>query len=257
MAGPKFNLKKNESKSLKASGSGSSGSMNPFQMMILKQQMDSGKKEQAVQSIPQVMGEVRNSFGGNVPPGTNVKAGDVSFDMNPKLDSEQSKAVAASTIYPGIKNQVMDLIRGGTLNSQKGLFGMGSGVMPEADRTLRQYAVENSNPLATYYDPHLQDLQSKIKKLQELMFERGGTALTDTERDILGSAFMLHGKSDDQIINDIGYADSLVEAKSKIALGGSDAARQLMSRSPIPGSPGYQAAGNQQGQDEDPLGLFK
>ena len=56
------------------------------------------------------------------------------------------------------------------------------------------------------------------------MFERGGTALTPTETKILGSAFILHGKTDERILADIDLADKIVEARARLSLGGSNAA---------------------------------
>lgn len=197
-------------------------------LWLAKQIYDQNLKKQEESNIGGNIERIRAQFGGQIPVNTKLKAGNATLDLNPKLDTEQTKAVAASQLYPNIKNQAVDLIKKGTLNSKNGALGLG--IFPEVDRTIRQFSVERSNPLTTYYDKDLQRLQSKMQKLKELMFDRGGTALTPTETKILGAPFILHGKSDEQILEDIGTADSLLETKARLALGGSNAAM-----SPIPG----------------------
>lgn len=241
-----------KSVSLKAPSFGK-GADNQLMAYILSQQKGEDKsnlKSQERGNIGTELQNIKNSLGRDFNPGESVSIDGASITPNPKLDTEQSKAVAASELYPGIKNQAVNLIKQGTLNSKNGL--MGSGAFQNADRTVRQFSAEQSNPLGTYYDQDLQRLQSKMQKLKELMFDRGGTALTPTEQSILGSAFILHGKTDQQILEDIGTADSLVESKARLALGGANAAR-----SPIPGMPGYKPDQPQQEEDQDPLGLFK
>ena len=133
-------------------------------------------------------------------------------------------------VYPKSKNQIIDLIKGGVLSSQKGLLGMGKGVLPGLDRGVRQTLVEQDSPWATSFDDKLQNLQSKAKQLKQLMFDISGATLTDNEEAVLGNAFKFAGKSDEQIIADIETADDLVEAKAKLALGGMNAGREMMSQ---------------------------
>lgn len=222
-----FKLPPSKAPSFK-SGSGQGNFIERLMYAQSKGMMDAQMKQQERGNIGQDIETVKQQFGGKVPPGTKLNVGGVSAPLNRELTEGESKSVAASRVYPQVKNKVQELIRGGVLNSKNGLFNTGS--FPNADRTVRQISAQQKSPLTTAYDPDLQMLQSKMAKLKELMFERGGTALTPTEESILGSAFVLEGKSDEQILEDISLADTLVEEKAKLALGGANAAM-----SPIPG----------------------
>ena len=193
---------------------------------------------------------IEQQFGGNIPVDTRYDSGNLSFNLNPKLDQDQTKAVASSDLYPQVKKEAIALIKSGVLNSKKGTLGLG--IFPGVDRTIRQMSAEGKEPLMTSYDSTLQKLQSKMQKLKELMFSLGGTALTPTEEGVLGAPFILRGKSDQQILEDISYADALITKKAQLALGGANAGK-----SPIPGSPGYRSQNNQQDDpSDDPLGIF-
>lgn len=209
-----------------------------------KGMMDAQMKSKQRGNISEDIDVIKGEFGGNIPVGTTYTPGDVAVPLNPKLDNEQSRAVAANEVYPGIKQEVLGLIKGGTLGSQKGFLGMGKKVLPDVDRTVRQMSAQSKSPLATYYDPKLQMLQSRLANLKQIMFERSGATLTTNEESVLGNAFKLEGKSDDQIIADIESADALVEAKARLILGGANAAR-----SPIPGMRNSVGVQNQQGQN--------
>lgn len=202
--------------------------VNPLEVMAAKEIIAKKKRGNIGRDIEMI----RQQFGGQIPPGTKFNFEDISVPLNRELSESEAKSVAASRVYPDVKNKVQELIKGGVLNSKNGLFN--TGMFPQQDRTVRQFSAQSKDPLLTYYDSDLQMLQSKLSKLKELMFERGGTALTPTEENILGSAFVLKGKNDAQILEDIRLADALVEEKAKLALGGSNAAN-----SPIPGMPGY------------------
>lgn len=207
-----------------------------------------GEDQSALQSqergnIGQEIENVRKSLGRDFNPDEKVTINGVQATPNPKLDNAESKAVAGMSVYPGVKKSIMDLIKGGkdkdgvnqppVFSSQKGLFGIGEGTMPNADRSVRQMAVQQSSPYATFYDKRLQDLQSKSKQLKQLMFDISGATLTDNEEAVLGNAFLFEGKSDEQIMADIESADDLMEAKAKVALGGANAAKTM-----IPGMTG-------------------
>jgi hypothetical protein len=221
----RFNFKPDNSGSPKAPSFGSSQG-NALEMFIAKSIIDQQNQSKRTKGIGEVMGQVTEQFPNGTPVGSNLNIGEntsVSVPLNRELNDAETRSVAANELYPGIKDEAIGLVKKGVLNSKDGFLGMGS--FKDQDRTVRQVAAQQKSPLATYYDPDLQNLQSKLMKLKELMFERGGTALTPTEEHILGNAFVLEGKSDDQILEDISFADKLVETKARLALGGANAAK--------------------------------
>ena len=199
---------------------------------FLKEKMQRQFEMEDRANIGRDIANFEQSVGRKARPGEKFSSGGFSVEMNPDLDTEETKSVASAEVYPQFKNKVIELIQKGTLGSKKGLFGAGKGILPDVDRTVRQMAAQSGDPLTTYYDADLQNLQSKLNKLKEIMFERGGTALTPTEENILGAAFRLRGKSDNQIIEDIEIADALIQKKSEIALGGANAAGDVTPNPP-------------------------
>lgn len=149
-----------------------------------------------------------------VPVGTTMRLGRYNIPLNPKLTDAEQQNLGAQETYREPLDTSISLIKSGVLNSKLGDMG----------RTYRQGAASSNIPLTTYYDPQLQRLQSKLNKAKELMFERGGKALTPTEQAIVGQAFKLTGKNDEQILEDIASADNLIETESRLALGGANAA---------------------------------
>lgn len=208
-----------------AMGGGQSAGIASFISMAANQQQN----QQTASSIGDVMGQVKEQFPGGVPVDTNLNLGkNVSADvkLNRKLDESERKEVAGAKKYGDAKNSIISLIKKKTLDSKKGLFG--TGAFPEADRTVRQMAVQQKSPLATFYDPQLQKLQSRIKELKATMFDMGGSNLSGGERSILEAPFILEGKSDEQILDDISRADQLVQEKASLVLGGSNQAQQSL-----------------------------
>lgn len=205
------------------------GSDNYLERLMYAQSkgmMDAQMKQQERGNISQDIETVKQQFGGNVPPGTTLTVGGVHAPLNRELTESEMGPVAAGQVYPREIKSIKDLIRGGVLNSEKGKGLFNTGIEGNADRTVRQMSAQSQNPLMTYYDPKLQELQSKLAKAKELMFERGGKALTPAEISIVGQAFVLKGKSDDQIIADIDAADDILEAKVGLVTGGANAIDQ-------------------------------
>lgn len=234
---PAYNLKvRRSSTDAPAIGGGRKVSMEDQLMKVigiklLTDSISSQSKSKERGNIGEEIKNVERSLGRPFNPGEKISMGDTTITPNPELNESQSKAVAGMSVYPKAKNQIIDLIKGGILSSQKGLLGMGKGVLPGWDRGVRQTLVEQDSPWATSFDDKLQNLQSKAKKLKQLMFDISGATLTDNEEAVLGNAFKFAGKSDEQIIKDIEDADDLVEAKAKLALGGMNAGREMMGQS--------------------------
>ena len=187
------------------------------------------KAQAEMEAVRGLMGQFQPQLGGQggatqFPPGTTLKAGPLTIPVNPKLTESEQSVIGAQETYPQEIETVKELVKKGTLSGKKGLLG--SGLFPNVDRTVRQGAAQSKDPLLTYYDRDLQRLQSKLAKTKELMFERGGKALTPTEEGIVGQAFILKGKSDEQILEDIEAADQIIESKARLALGGAAAAQQ-------------------------------
>ena len=201
-------------------------------LQSLKDMIKNQSKSKERGNIGQEVLNIKESLGREFNPGEKVSIEGASITPNPKLGSSESKAVAGMSVYPSAKKGIIDLIKGGVFDSQKGLIGMGKGVLPNADRTVRQMSVQQKSPLFTSFDSKLQELQSKTKQLKQLMFDISGATLTDNEEAVLGNAFTYEGKSDEQIIADIETADNLVEAKAKLALGGANAGKQMINGLP-------------------------
>lgn len=228
MAGA-FDKFKVSSKKIGGSSKSSGIKRNPnvIELLIARDLMQQQKSERTTKGIGDVIGQVKQGLG-KVPVDAKLHVGDsVSADvnLNPKLDDAEKSVMAANKVYPDIKRDAISLIKKGVFNSRKGLLG--SEMFPDADRTVRQMASQQKSPLATFYDKDLQRVQSKLAKLKELMFERGGKALTPTEESIVGRAFIVEGKSDEQIIEDIMDADAIIEEKARLTLGGMNAAIEI------------------------------
>lgn len=167
-------------------------------------------------------------------PGTTYSKGGFSIPLNPKLTEVELNTLGAQDTYEEPLARVQELVKGGVL-------GDGGNVWKNLQRTGAQMAAESNNPLLTSMSPKLQELQSKLAKTRELMFERGGKALTPTEQSIVGQAFVLKGKSNERILQDIAAADEIIDSKARYILGGANAARKgTLPRNPNSGSGKYE-----------------
>lgn len=191
-----------------------------------KGMMEAQMKQMERGNISQDVETVKGQFGGKVPPGTTLNVGGVNAPLNRELTESEMGPLAASKVYPKTINSIKDLISGGVLNSQKGKGLFNTGIEGNLDRTIRQKSAQSQSPLMTYYDGKLQKLQSNLAKAKELMFERGGKALTPAEISIVGQAFVLEGKSDDQILTDIDAADDIIQAKVGLITGGANSIQE-------------------------------
>ena len=191
--------------------------------------------------------DVISGFGGTPPPGSELSAaGGVKVPLNRELSTEQLSAITAERVFNPAAREIKQSVKGGvyrptfTKNAPK---PFGFPLAQNLERTGRQAAAGQQNPIFTSLDPKLQATQSKISSLRRYVFGEGGKQLTPTELNIVNALITPYGKSDEQIELDLDEALKLINEKSNLARGGSLA-------EPLPSSSGFQ------GQQDDPKTRF-
>lgn len=154
------------------------------------------------------------SSSGNVPVGTTMRHGRFNIPLNPKLTGDEASAVSAQEVFTPLAEGLKEDTKSGVFNSKVGNIG----------RTYRQYAAGQPNALFTSYDPKLQATQGKINSIRRYVFGEGGKQLTPYEANIVNALIKPTGKSDEQYDKDLDEAMKLIESKSRLALGGANAA---------------------------------
>lgn len=162
---------------------------------------------------------VKKALGGEggAPVGSTVTSGGVTIPLNPKLDESQTSAVAGAQALEPIVSKIEQQLQGGVLNSKLGKIG----------RTMRAGLADSKEYLLTSLDPKLQSFQSDLNALKKtLPFTEGGKQLTPFEAKQVFALLNITGKSNEQIVNDIGQALAIIREKERLALGGRNAALQ-------------------------------
>jgi len=158
--------------------------------------------------------DVKNQFGGNIPPGTSYNVDGLTAPLNKPFTSSEVDAVVGADKFEPLVASISALIDKGVLG--KGFF----------QRPYNSFLAEGGGDwkrrLATPDDSDLETLASNVNEIAKYAFSEGGKNLTPTELQVVKGGLSLLGKGDNQIKNDLSEAIKILRLKKNVALQGRD-----------------------------------
>ena len=214
-------------------GSGSSGIAQ-----LLAASLSQNRQQNIGSSITDVQSQIKEAYPEGVPPGSSLNVGGQSTTANLPLNREftesEANVISGSDKFEELVSDVRNQIRSNVLGADP------------VKRSYNQFLAEGGGSWLrrglTPDDSELERLASNMVELQKYAFSEGGKNLTPTELQVVKAGLSLFGKGNNAIERDLSSAIDVLRRKKSVILGGSSSIKQ--SASPIPGSPGYQASGN-------------
>lgn len=159
----------------------------------------------------------------DIAPGTSIydKQTGLRIPLNPKLTEPEASAVAGVAKFKPLIDEMKGLVEDGVFKGNTISRAYNQWLAEGGDSGARRILAEDESPL--------EKLMSARAEAYKIAFSEGGKQLTDTEKKIVGAGLNFVGKSDKQIVTDLGRAMSILEKKGLIAASGRTEAKSMLS----------------------------